>query len=524
MNPETKYKGSLKLSAIGDALGWITEFEKNQQSLKDKFGTEKIENFQPWTKTVGGRFYGYTDNIRAGSYSDDTQLLLAVARSIKNDGSLDHEYFAKNELVSWLEYERGGGRTVKTAANKIQRKSANWFNNFYSLKINNETYNYKQSGANGAAMRVLPIALANLGDKEKIREEIFCNSIITHGHPRAIIGAMLYGYAINQIIIFKTADFTWEKYIIQLGSNFKEKFDLSLIKRKEITEWIKQWNITENKLFESIYFETLLETQNYLRFIFQSLKQNLSVRETLQKLGCFAPATKGSGISTVIAGIYLASKFHESPLSAIIEAVNALGSDTDSIAAFTGGLIGALHGHSIIPQKWRTVQDLEYLEDVAKRLLAISENRNIVEPTISINADLKLLNKIQEDNFKVDENVLFTPLGEGKIVKIDRQNTQTKGKYNLLIEVQLKIGQSILVSKSFDHTYNYLNTNEKNSKEKILQLAKKNIKKTSFKILSHYLNNHKNIPEEHLEILILILEDKRQLNKISSLDSKIELH
>ena len=55
MKPETKYKGSIKLSAIGDALGWITEFEKSQQSLKEKFGTERIENFYTWKKTVGGR-------------------------------------------------------------------------------------------------------------------------------------------------------------------------------------------------------------------------------------------------------------------------------------------------------------------------------------------------------------------------------------------------------------------------------------------------------------------------------------
>ena len=27
MKPETKYKGAIKLAAIGDALGWITEFE-----------------------------------------------------------------------------------------------------------------------------------------------------------------------------------------------------------------------------------------------------------------------------------------------------------------------------------------------------------------------------------------------------------------------------------------------------------------------------------------------------------------
>ena len=36
MKAETKYKGSLKLAAIGDALGWMTEFEKSKSSLKKK--------------------------------------------------------------------------------------------------------------------------------------------------------------------------------------------------------------------------------------------------------------------------------------------------------------------------------------------------------------------------------------------------------------------------------------------------------------------------------------------------------
>ena len=52
MKPETKYKGSIKLSAIGDALGWMTEFEKSTQSLYEKFGTERIESFHTWTKQV----------------------------------------------------------------------------------------------------------------------------------------------------------------------------------------------------------------------------------------------------------------------------------------------------------------------------------------------------------------------------------------------------------------------------------------------------------------------------------------
>lgn len=455
MKPETKYKGSIKLSAIGDALGWITEFEKNNQSIKEKFGVEQIDSFYTWKKNVGGRFYGYVDTIKAGSYSDDTQLLLAVARSIRKNGDLDHNYFAKIELANWLDYARGAGRTVKIAADKIQRKSVDWYNNFYSYKVKNETYDYRQCGANGAAMRVLPIVLANLGNIEKIKEEIFCNSITTHGHPRAILGAMLYGYAVNQIIVYRPEDFNWENYIVQIGVDFQKKFELTFNNRLEIKEWLRTWNKTNSKSFEVTYNEIISETHNYLRFIYQSIKQDISVQDTLERLGCFAPTTKGSGTSTVIAGIYLATKYHNNPLKAIYESVNAFGSDTDSIAAFSGGLIGALHGHNIIPNKWKSVQDIKYLDRIAEDLLAISEDRftETINPT---NSNIKILNKPQKDDFYLREEVEFIPLGKGKITMIDRQVTLTKGKYNLLLEVSLESGQSILVSQSFDEN-NYPN-------------------------------------------------------------------
>lgn len=507
MKPATKYKGSIKLSAIGDALGWITEFEKSPQSLKEKFGTEKIEKFYAWQKTVGGRFYGYTDNIKAGSYSDDTQLLLAVARSIKADGSLDHNHFAKIELANWLDYARGGGRTVKTAADKIQRKSVQWFNNFYNFKVNGEYKDYRQSGANGAAMRVLPIALANLGDVEKIKEEIFCNSIITHGHPRALLGAMLYGYAVNQIIAIRPEDFNWESYITQIGLDFPKKFDLSFINKTELQEWLKEWNKSNNKPFELVYEEILFETQQYLRLVYQNIKQNVPVQETLQKLGCFASATKGSGTSTVIAGIFLATKFHNEPLQAIIEAVNSLGSDTDSIAAFAGGLVGALHGHNIIPEKWKSVQDVEYLDRISERLLAISEDRLEVEQS-DFPDEKKLLNKLQNDDFELNQEIEFIPLGNGKIVNIDRQSTLTKGKYNLLIEANLKIGQTILVSRLFNDD----NPNRPYSENilidnKILTLAQQKLRPKAYEKLQNYISNQKKLSKTVIEIFEVILEN-----------------
>lgn len=506
MKPETKYKGSIKLSAIGDALGWITEFEKSTSSLKEKFGTEKIDKFYSWKKPVGGRFYGFIDNIKAGSYSDDTQLLLSVARSIKKDGYLDHNYFAKIELANWLDYARGGGRTVKTAANKISRKSTKWHNNFYNFKVNGVNYDYKNSGANGAAMRILPIALANLGDIEKIKEEIFCNSIITHGHPRAILGAMLYGYAVNQIILYRPEDFNWDTYITQIGTDFQIKFQLPFLDKMEIREWLIEWNKSNNKSFEDVYEETIVETQNQLRYIFQSIKQNLSVKETLSKLGCFDNETKGSGIATVVAGIYLATKFNEKPLEAIIEAVNAIGSDTDSIAAFAGGLVGALHGQNIIPDKWKSVQDSDYLEKIAEDLLAISEDRYDVKK-YNMSSGYKLLNNPVKDDYSIDEIIEFIPLGIGKVTSIDRQPTLTKGKYNLLINALFENGQSVLISKIFNENSDMLKLEITNVNEVLLDLAKYKLTPTVYNKFEHFLIKNKKISVELREIFTDIIKN-----------------
>lgn len=507
MKPETKYKGSIKLSAIGDALGWITEFEKTTDSLKQKFGTDRIEQFFDWKKTVGGRFLGFTDNIKAGSYSDDTQLLLAVARSIKKDGTIDHEYFSKVELQNWLDYARGGGRTVKTAADKISRKSVKWFNNFYNFKVNGENFDYRQSGANGAAMRVLPIALANLGNVEKIKEEIFCNSIATHGHPRAILGAMLYGYAVNQIIVYRPEDFNWENYITQIGLDFPTKFEITFKNRIEIREWLREWNKQNSNSFEKLYSDTITETQNQLRFVYQSIKQNLSVHETLKKIGCFDPATKGSGVATVVAGIYLATKYHDNPLQAIAESVNALGSDTDSIAAFTGGLVGALHGHSIIPDKWKAVQDISYLDSIAEKLLAISEDRLEEEKKFSPTG-LKLLNNPSKDDFNIDEAIEFIPLGKGKINFIDRQPTLTKGKYNLIIQANFDIGQSCLFSKLFGDP-NFVAEPQSQSEDidSLIKLATEKLKPKTLEKFKSYINKQKKISKTQIEFLQILIRN-----------------
>ena len=461
MKTETKYKGSLKLAAIGDALGWLTEFEKNPTDLKSKYNTDYIAKFYNWEKIVGGKFYGYIDYIQEGSYSDDTQLMLSVARSITANGRVNREYFSKIELPNWLLYARGAGRTIKNAARKITRKSAKWNNNFFKFKIGKTTVDYRESGANGAAMRILPIALANFGNPKKINEEIFANSIITHGHPRAIIGAMLYGYAVDTILRFTPENFNYKTFLTELGKDIQSKLSIEFINKSEYASWVSEWDKNSKVQFLDLFTEIIIETQNYLRDIYKFIDKDATDFVSLSSIGCYNPKTKGSGTSTVIAGIYFTCKYLNNPLNGIEQAVNSIGTDTDSIAAFAGGLIGALHGKNIIPQKWNNIQDSSYIDKMAIQLLQISENEFKENNTVDF-SNYRTLNNISSDNFSVKEIISFVPLGLGKISNIDKQETMTKGKYNLIIEVDFDIGQSCKFAQilSVDNMKNIPNIKE----------------------------------------------------------------
>jgi len=458
---KNRYTNSILLSAIGDALGWITEFEKSKENIEKKYGTDTVVSFYNWEKYVGGRFNGYLDRIKSGSYSDDTQLLLSVARSIKPNGEIDNIYFSKTELPNWLLYARGAGRTIKNAARKIERKSATWNNNFFTFKAGKTTIDYRESGANGAAMRILPIALANFNNPEKIKENIFANSIITHGHPRAIVGAILYGFAINVMLQQKSDSFNYETFLTEIGKDIEFKFKPDFLSKPQYNVWINEWNKSQTIDFISVYNQTVIEVLNSLRDVFKFIRDEKETKIALSYFGCFAPSTKGSGISTVIAGIYLACKYYLQPEKAIINAVNSIGSDTDSIAAFAGSLVGALYDNNIIPDKWNNVQDVNYLNSIANILHEISQTKNDIDIKKNSNYEFKSINEIKSDIYSENEEIFFNPLGKGMITNIDRQKTLTSGKYNLIIDVDFEIGQTCKFSKLLEI--------EKNNAEKYFE-------------------------------------------------------
>lgn len=442
-----QYKGSLLYAALGDSLGWITEFSDNKEKLIKKHGVEEVVILMSWEKNVGGRFYGFKDFVERGSYSDDTQLTLSVYRSIREYG-VDQEYFSKIELKNWLLYARGAGVTIKNAARKISRKSATWNNNFFKYTSGKSKLDYKDSGANGAAMRILPIALAYKGDTNKILNNVFANSIITHGHPTALIGAMIYSLAIELNKNESSVDFRPKEFLVELGSQYKNSITNRLYNDNQYDKWLLKWNDGRETNFDNEFKKSFDIGLEGLRFLYTSIDSDASTESVLTHLGCYDNETKGSGIATVLAGIYIYLKHYHDPIECILVAANKLGTDTDSIAAFSGGLVGFSHGESSIPDQYRILQDFNYIAGCAKGCYDISLGHSI-DKNFIVNNDGDL-NNLDEDSFELYQKISFNPLGEGIIESIDRQDTIVEGKYNLILMVQFDIGQSCVFSKIFN--------------------------------------------------------------------------
>ena len=73
-----KSKGALVSFAVGDALGWPNE----RRAMSSSYNKNYISNFKEWQKKSGGRYWWHNEIIMPGEYSDDTQLTLAIARSL----------------------------------------------------------------------------------------------------------------------------------------------------------------------------------------------------------------------------------------------------------------------------------------------------------------------------------------------------------------------------------------------------------------------------------------------------------
>ncbi len=446
--PLDRFQGAMLFSAIGDALGWPTEFLDPSGNRKPPFEVP-VRDFVPWRKLVGGKWWGYEEKISPGAYSDDTQLTLAVARCITETGVFEPERFAYEELPLWLHYERGGGKSVKTAARKLVSKNASWLHNFYKQN----GLDYRGAGANGAAMRNLPVALVSVANEPRIIKDSFLNAIITHGHPRAIIGAILFGLAVNRALT-TNSDVNTESFVEYLHSEMKQ-IGKAVAHDERITTWLRQWENDsgrERLSFKHLFNQTQQEVSQYLDGILQYI--NFDPKTYYAFVGALSPATKGSGLATVCVAIYLFLKYIDQPENALTTAVNMFGSDTDTISVFLGALLGAYHGMSAVPTRLLDrVQDRDYLLKTAKRLhsIAAKEQREKLAENRRVEREEAYFRILAweiglHDMFwdALDEGgVVFHPtMGRGTIVHKVQKPIKREGYVAKLISIQFDCGQS----------------------------------------------------------------------------------
>ena len=430
--------GSLVASACADSLGWPTEFMRSPSAIPQRFGVDTLTDYVAWRKEVGGRFNTYIDYIGRGEYSDDTQLMLAVARSLQADGTVDQEYFGKAELPRWLDYARGAGRTVLAAARAAQRKRTPWYLNFFR----EGKVSYWGSGANGAAMRVAPIALANLQNDDPPLEEVFRNAIITHGHPRAHVGALGYAIALHEIARRKKSNDGPDAFLAAVTERI-HSWSPDQANSEHVAHWLSAAETEQPNYLES-FRRTVDEFADML-----ARERNDGPRELLSALGCFDRSTRGSGTATVAAAIQLFCRHGGNVERAVIESVNAVPADTDTIGAFVGSMAGLYGGYDAVPERWtHRLQDLPYMVGLSETIAQITSREaefsgNLRARSSRGDAELPdVIELLKSDRIEVDTRIRHDVLGSGWVRAVHAQETRRQnGGQVVYARVELDTGQ-----------------------------------------------------------------------------------
>jgi len=430
-----KYVGAFLGAAVGDALGWPNE--QNSKNVS-KVNPKDKEMFQKWIRRDGARFWSHYEEINPGEYSDDTQLLIATARSLRY-GSNWNKYFSKIELPAWVSYERGGGGATKRAAEAWKKGKNPW-----SLDKGNmsEAKRYFNAGGNGVAMRILPHIFGNEDNHDEVMHQVVLNGIFTHGHPRALIGATLYADALIYLANMKDT----------LGYGELVEY---LLKRKDtwgkfpniqnMNNWISNADQIFNAKYMDVWNSVVDEVINLLKIAKEGLDEGAldMGNDVLEKLGCFDKKVNGAGTVTAVAAVYLASKYASSPRLAITEAAYLKNADTDTLASMTGGLLGMLHGTDFISVSWITVQDYEYIKKIIQTKENDAEKKydhklEVLDYTnASFNMKLKAL--------KIGESIEALPFGRLTLKEKKLNKTNSKGSVVHTLKLVSEEGQSIFI-------------------------------------------------------------------------------
>ncbi|MET4431572.1 ADP-ribosylglycohydrolase family protein [Mycolicibacterium sp. 624] len=370
-NRSDKAIGVILGAAVGDALGWPQEDRSNIVGGKAARDVEPRPQFRRWERNAGTRFARYVEPVAAGEYSDDTQLMLAVARSCLR-GADWIEMFRAVELPQWPLYQRGGGGSVLRAAGCWARGRDPW--STATKQDRSTAVKYFDAGANGVAMRIAPHAIVTAAyDVDELLVRVLLDGLSTHGHPRALVGACIHALSIRfALSVESTLEYgALLDYLLAEQSWRNPQLILEVIS----PEWLKSYETAayagRGYSPADVWQETVNEVDVKLRAAREGMAHGALANdlETLQKIGCF-DRDGGSGIVAAVAAAYVASRTATRPISGLLRTGFLRNADTDTIASMTGCILGAIHGTDWLNSLGTSVQDSEYIKHISVSLQA----------------------------------------------------------------------------------------------------------------------------------------------------------
>ena len=301
-----QYLGAIIGHAVGDAMGFPTEFSKREELLRN-----------PVIEMIDSPDVGQP----AGSWSDDTAMEIATI-----DSFIQKKYFDYKDImdkwVKWIsksEYTPTGvafdiGRTCLKAIKKYCNGTA-------PLQCGSTSIN---ENGNGSLMRILPVALYAYSKKlddtsiHKLTNEV---SSLTHAHEVSRLGCYIY-----------------------------VQFIINLLKGKTKEEAYKHIQDLDYRSF------TIDSINQYTRILDEQIE--VQILDNIKSSGYIVDTLESA------MWIFMNAQHYK---EAIIASIN-IGGDTDTIGAIVGSMAGIYYGFEDIPSSWLDkLQRKDYLIDFVDR-------------------------------------------------------------------------------------------------------------------------------------------------------------
>ena len=297
--------GCLWGQAIGDALGLGTEFMSRDEVLRNY-----PEGLSEYSQIVQNF---HRERWNQGDWTDDTDMMLCIARAIIADKAIVLETVAHNFKEWFNDMPKGIGNLTYTVLGlrdyeKSPEESAEAVWKFYG----------SHNAANGGIMRTSVVGLWNenvAGNAERI-----CK--LTHADARCIGSCVIISELINSLV-WQNKELSFEE-LLQIGDRYDSR--------------IKPYHETaRNGLLEDFELDDK-QTMGY----------------TLKTMGC------------AIWCLFHVNSFKEG----LLEVVNA-GGDADTNAAVTCAVLGAKYGKKGIPEYY--IQNLKRKDEYEKMIRQLTD-------------------------------------------------------------------------------------------------------------------------------------------------------